>query len=339
MFVLKHWYCSNKTWLSSLLLPLSYGFQWIVKERRKYQARHQYKSRVPIIVIGNIVLGGTGKTPVVEAICKFLHERSYIPAIVSRGVGGSCQNYPLLINENTTPFISGDEPYMLYQKLKGCIPIIIDSNRVRAITYIEDNFPEINIIISDDGLQHYRMARSIEIIVVDGARGFGNGLCLPAGPLREPITRLSQVDVVIINGFSNYMFQCHNYYINLIPKYLVNLKTQEKKPIDYLINGHYSSHVHGVAAIGNPDRFFTALSVIGYQVIAHSFRDHHRYRFSDFKFNNPNVPIVMTHKDAVKCQRFAQAHWWYLKVYASIENSFFDFLIHKLNNKASINST
>lgn len=334
MFILKHWYSLEKTWLSLLLLPLSYAFQWVVSKRRRQQIKHQYKSQHPVIVVGNITLGGTGKTPVVEVICRHLHKKGYMPAIISRGVGAKCHHYPLLLNENTSPLTCGDEPYMLYQQLGGHIPVIIDPKRTRAIKYIESNLSKVNIIISDDGLQHYHMARDIEIIVVDGNRGFGNGLCLPAGPLREPITRLNQVDMIIVNGRSNQTFKRPNYCINLTPKCLVNLRTQQEQPIDYLLACNFH-HIHGVAGIGNPNRFFSALSEIGYQVTTHPFKDHHNYQLSDFNFNHANMPIIMTYKDAVKCQNFSQENWWYLKVSADMEHGFFDFLTQKLNNTPS----
>ena len=331
MFILQHWYRPRKTWLSFLLSPLSYVFQWIASRRRSQQIKRQYQSQHPVIVVGNITLGGTGKTPVVEAICCYLQQKGYTPGIISRGVGAQAHNYPLLIKENTSPVLCGDEPYMLYQQLGPHIPIVIDPQRIRAIAYIERYLPKVNIIISDDGLQHYKMARDIEIIVIDGERGFGNGLCLPAGPLREPTKRINEVDVIIVNGPSTLAFKAPSYRINLTPKCLINLRTQEEKPLDYL-TAHNLYHIHGVAGIGNPNRFFTALSALSYCVTTHPFKDHHFYKLSDFKFDSADIPIIMTYKDAVKCQSFARKNWWYLKISPEIEGDFFDFLAQKLDN-------
>lgn len=331
IFILKHWYNSNKTWLSLLLIPLSYAFQFIVNKRRKQQNKKQYISKKhPIIVVGNITLGGTGKTIIVEVICKHLYKKGYTPAIISRGFGARCHNYPLLIDDNTHPFTCGDEPYMLYKIFTGSIPVIVDPERIRAIKYIESNLPKVNIIISDDGLQHYKMARDIEIITVDGSRGFGNGLSLPAGPLREPITRLNQVDIIIVNGLlSSQIFRYPYCQMDIGPQYLINLKTQQKKPLDYFIKYNFPN-IHALAGIGNSNRFFTTLSEIGYDIITHSFKDHHNYQLSDFKFDHGSIPIIMTYKDAVKCHDFAQINWWYLKIFADIEITFFSNLNQKL---------
>lgn len=322
----KHWYQTHKTWRAILLVPLSWVFSFIAHKRKLVLQRHAYRSTLPIIVVGNITVGGTGKTPVVKVLCQYLQKKGYHPAIITRGFGGKAKHYPFVISEPYLAKECGDEPYMLSKLLKD-IPIVVSPKRVDSVKWIERHVPEINVIISDDGLQHYAMARDIEIAVVDGQRMFGNGLCLPAGPLREPVRRLKKVDFVIINGGAN-KCDCDEitaFGMDLKADALVNIATGEPHSIAAFIM-KYGKACYAIAGIGNPDRFFESLRRLGFNELkAYPFADHYAYNHKDFDFvTHANMPVVMTHKDAVKCQSFAKGNWYYLAVLPAIDDGFFE---------------
>ncbi len=333
MDIQARWYQAKKTLLCQLLRPFSWLFQ-LVSILRKHKIQSlAYHSKLPVIVVGNITVGGTGKTPVVQAICSFLQQQGMNPAIVTRGYGGHAAQYPLLIDDTTQAKSCGDEPYML-KRLFPDVPIVVDPKRVEALKFIESNLAQVDVIISDDGLQHYYFARDIEIIVVDGKRTFGNGLCLPAGPLREPIKRLETADMIIFNGgLSHTLKLTHKklYQMQLKPISLVNLLTAEKKSISQF-KIEFGNSCHAVAGIGNPQRFFKTIQQLGLTVDSHIFPDHYSYTKKDFLFlQNESSIVIMTYKDAVKCQLFAHKSWWYLEIFPMIEDEFFEQLQYKLS--------
>lgn len=314
-----------------MLSPLAFLFEKITSGRRRCYQKRAYKSRLPVIIVGNITVGGTGKTPLVEALYRDLKAKGDCPAIISRGFGGKSSHYPLIVDEKTPPEICGDEPFMLKERLENAV-IVIDPDRTAAVKYIETHFPEVGLIISDDGLQHYRLHRDVEIAVVDGARLFGNGLCLPAGPLREPVSRLNEVDAVLVNGMQRFAACKNPHRMMLKPVSFVNIKTGKSQTLADFISAS-TGEIHAVAGIGNPQRFFDLLCDVAQKpVVPHAFADHHRYQRADFAFADVHTSVVMTHKDAVKCRKFAEKNWWYLQVSPDIDATFFDAINKKLKH-------
>lgn len=319
----KIWYLPHRHLLAKLLQPLSYIFSRIALSRRiKYQ-RCAYRSTLPIVVVGNIAVGGTGKTPVVQSLCRFLRQHGYRPAVISRGYGGKGAVYPLALNQDTIAQVSGDEPYMIFHSLGGEVPVVISPLRSEALKYIEKHLINIDVVIADDGLQHYKMARDYEIVVVDGQRGFGNGLCLPAGPLREPLSRLDEVNAVIVNGqacLSSFPSSLPQYEMKLAPIEFINLATRQAVSV-----GSFANHsVHALAGIGNPSRFFATLEQLGCELLSQkSLPDHYAFSKRDFLDYSDSDVILMTEKDAVKCRDFDLQNAWYLRVCGEISPLFY----------------
>jgi len=317
-----HWYRSSYTLLTVLLLPLSWFFHLIVNIRRALYCLGIKKTHhfpTPIIVVGNITVGGTGKTPFVIWLASYLKKQGWRPGIVSRGVGGAEERLPRWVDENADPRQVGDEAILL--RRRTLCPVVIGVDRVAAVKALLEK-SDCNIVISDDGLQHYRLGRDIEILIVDGARRFGNKNFLPAGPLRESISRLKQVDFVI----SQQQAEAGEYLMLLQGNDLVSLKdASQKKPLAHFKN----TKVHGVAAIGNPKRFFSALRAEEIDVVPHVFPDHYLYQKNDIDFGDA-LPVMMTEKDAVKCARFADKRHWYLPVDAKLDDAFEERLLKKL---------
>lgn len=317
------WY-QGSSWLT-LLKPLSALFRWqAVKRRTAYQRGEKiaWRAPVPVIIVGNISVGGVGKTPLVACLVEALKEEGYKPGVVSRGYGSKAPGYPFIVTADSSSEQSGDEPLLLARRT-GC-PVVIDPDRASAARCLLDQF-DCNVIISDDGLQHYALDRDIEIAVVDGQRGLGNGLCLPAGPLREPPARLDSVDFVVVNG-EGFEQQAGAHHMVLIPDQLVNLKTGERVAVDALAGG---GSVHAVAGIGNPERFFSTLNTLGYKIKPHAFDDHYRFVAGDIRFND-QLAVIMTEKDAVKCYAIANEYCWYLRVSAQLNSEFMSGLFTKL---------
>jgi tetraacyldisaccharide 4'-kinase len=322
-----HWYKKSYTWLTLLLLPLSWLFGMAVV-LRQFCYRNQLKKTVhfsvPVVVVGNITVGGTGKTPLVIWLVKFLKEQGFRPGIVSRGVGGMKQYLPHLVDTESDPQIVGDEAVLL-AKQTHC-PVVICIDRVAAVQELLRTTP-CNIVIADDGLQHYRLGRTFEIAIVDGERQLGNGCLLPAGPLRELPARLQQVDCIVTHGSAgDVTMQLQGDELNAV-------HGDAKQALNQLT----SKTVHAVAGIGNPSRFFTMLRSKGFQVIEHVFPDHHLYTAKDFNFADGDI-IIMTEKDAVKCKHIADERFWYLPVQAKVDPKLQDLLLGKLGvvNQASV---
>ena len=318
-FVVDSWY--NKSIWLYLLYPFSLLFSYLTSRRRRKFLKDKnksYESEIPIIVVGNLTIGGTGKTPLVKYIATELINRGYKPGIVSRGYGGKFKE-TLKVDENTSVKETGDEAQIL-SKLN--IPFYIDKNRVRAVDKINKNH-DCDVIISDDGLQHYKMKRNIEIAVIDGKRRFGNNLTFPAGPLRESIKRLDSVDFIVNNTGPT---EEKEFLMNISPSEFVHLKSGKSYKID---EWPMHNQVHAVAGLGNPGRFFDLLGKLGFDIIRHPFPDHHNFLSSDI-FYLDHLPIVMTEKDASKCKDFDNNKIWYLKIDADVNNKFIDQLQNKL---------
>lgn len=326
-FALKGWYGGAKVWWLTLplLWPLSIVLQLLATWRRRRLSQAAKLLPVPVLVVGNISLGGTGKTPLLAALVTELQSSGWRPGIVSRGYGGNA-SYPLLVDADTTAAQAGDEPKML--AMKTAVPLVVDPQRLRAAEYLLAH-TDCNLIISDDGLQHYRLARSIEIAVIDGQRGFGNQLCFPAGPLREPISRLRDVDFCVVNhsgvthpSLQKIPQQHRAIAMKMQPLAWVNLVSGERRALQDLVD---AKRWQAVCGIGNPARFFATLSQLGLQFDCHSFADHHKFSEQDFSFDSGST-LVMTEKDAVKCTDFARDTWWYLAVEAQLPAEFYQTL-------------
>ncbi len=305
-----------------LLWPLSLLYQAVIRLRItlfKLGVLKQFFLPVPVIIVGNITLGGTGKTPFVIWLVKQLQQAGYRPGIISRGYGGKAEYYPQNVLPDSNPAIVGDEPIII-SRHTSC-PIVVAPNRIAAGNKLL-NEHACNIIIADDGLQHYALGRDIEIVIVDGQRQFGNQLCLPAGPLREPISRLNNVDFIVENQGSD----SKKYVMTLSQLYAVNLADpQHIKPISTFTG----NTVHAIAGIGHPSRFFDQLTSHGLSLILHAFDDHHPFTEKDLMFNDTKA-ILMTEKDAVKCQHFAGKNTWYIPIEASISGKLEQNILQKL---------
>ena len=318
-FVVDSWY-KKSLWLY-LLYPFSLIFSYLTSLRRKRFLTNKitsFKSEVPIVVVGNLTIGGTGKTPLVKYIVTELKNKGYKPGIVSRGYGGKFKE-TLQVTSETPVKHTGDEAQIL---AKLDVPFYIDKNRVRAVKKLSKNH-DCDVIISDDGLQHYKMGRQVEIAVIDGKRRFGNNLTFPAGPLRESSKRIDTVDFIVNNSGPT---EEGEYLMNISPTKFVHLKSGKSYSIE---NWPMHKQVHAVAGLGNPGRFFDLLDKLGFDIIRHPFPDHHNFLSSDI-FYLDHLPIVMTEKDASKCKDFDNNKIWYLKIDADLNNKFIDNLDKKL---------
>ena len=307
------WY--KKSLLTYLLWPLSVLFRVIIRLRRLAYRKGLYQTHhleVPVVIIGNITVGGTGKTPLVIAVVKLLRKAGFRPGIVSRGYRGEAKNWPQQVRADSDPKAVGDEAVLLARRCQ--CPIAVAPDRVQAAQALL-KYNDCNIILADDGLQHYALGRDIEIVVIDGVRRLGNEHCLPAGPLREPPARLKEVDIVVTNGGGI-----------LRREFLMNFEVGQFHPLRdekraLLPRQFMGKTVHAIAGIGFPPRFFDQLRKLGIDVIEHPFPDHHDFCYEDIVFDD-DLPVVMTEKDAVKCRRFARDQHWYLSVEAKLDPRF-----------------
>lgn len=327
-----HW--DRFTPVSALLAPASLLFRVVTGVRRAaYRAGLASKSRVtvPVIVVGNITVGGTGKTPLVLWLAALLKAHGRSPGIVCRGYGGT-ERGPQAVQPDSDPYACGDEAVLLARR-SGC-PVWTGTNRPAVARALLNAAPGCDVVLSDDGLQHYALARDVEICVVDGDRGLGNGWTLPAGPLREPPSRLGEVDAVVING-TDARSQPLSAIGSFNPKCVImkldatgfwNLRHADQRSG---IEHFRGKRVHAVAGIGNPGRFFEQLQGMGLEFTPHSFPDHHPFTASDLVFVGADA-IVMTEKDAVKCQRFAPETCWALAVDAVPDAGLDELVLRKL---------
>lgn len=313
----------------SLLLPLSLVFALLAILRRfafRTGFKKSTKIAVPVIIVGNISVGGNGKTPLVVYLAQLLQKQGYQPGILTRGYGGSSAVYPLAVTAQSQVTQVGDEPMLMRQHV-NC-PLVVDPIRARGAQYLLEQF-ECNVIICDDGLQHYALQRDIEIVVMDGKRRLGNQLLLPAGPLREGAWRLKRADFIVINGQAKAE---HEFAMSLLPDDLINVKNPN---ISCKVS-ELMGPVTALAGIGHPQRFFDLLATYPLTLRSTlSFVDHHQFSVNDL----PAETIIMTEKDAVKCREFAHQDCWYLPVQAQLSESFAQQLLNKLRNINTAQST
>ena len=314
-------YYKKSNWIY-LLIPISIFF-YFSSSLKKYLYKNGFlktiKIKVPVLIIGNITLGGTGKTPLaLDLIENFLKE-GLKPALISRGYGGSANNITEVFEFSNIRAV-GDEALLI--KAKSKIPVFIGKDRVGAAKILLKKYPETSIIISDDGLQHHRLARDYEIIVVDSQRQFGNGLIFPAGPLREHISRLKQVDAVVYKGVSN---NSNFYQMEYITKHFKNLLSNKK----VIFKDIQDKKIVAITAIGNPESFFSALEGFDLKFKKVIFNDHYLFNKNDFiKYADYN--IVMTEKDAIKCKKFATKNFWVLPLETKVDERLFQNILKKV---------
>ena len=333
-----------------IFLPLTLVFAVIVATRRalyRWRVLPSWRARAPVIVVGNISVGGTGKTPLVIAIVELLRSRGFTPGVVARGYGrvprreqdplGVVRVYP----ELATPEHFGDEPVLISRRAN--VPVFVSPDRAAAARSLLEVHPEVDVLVSDDGLQHYALARDVEIAVIDGDRLHGNGLMLPSGPLREPVSRLASVDAIVINvGAGGAIADTapgiqppqqvgdpRRFAMRLGNERFVSLAGGEERDPHDFAQALRSRTVASVAGIGNPGRFHEHLARLGIRARRHDFPDHHPYQASDLKLRGAEV-VVMTEKDAVKCAAFADERLWFLRVDAILPPDFDDFLTTRL---------
>ncbi len=306
------WSGRSPLWLLLWPLSLIYGaVSCLIRLSYQRGWRKSWRAPVPVVVVGNLTVGGNGKTPVAIWLVQALQRRGLKVGVVSRGYGGKAERYPLLVNGDTSTEQAGDEPVLIAQRSGA--PVAVATKRRAAIEALLASQP-LDLIITDDGLQHYALQRDREIVLVDGTRRFGNGWWLPAGPMRERASRLQQVDAVIVNGGDA---QPNEIAMTLRPGEAVNLQTRQTMPISAL------KKVVAMAGIGYPPRFFATLKQHGVMPVSEiAFADHHAYSQEELaRLLTDRQILLMTEKDAVKCRRFAQTEWWYLPVEAELSGS------------------
>jgi len=321
-----------------VFLPLAFVFRFAVFLRRlayRWGLVKPWRAKVPVIVVGNISVGGTGKTPVTIAIVEMLKANGFTPGVVSRGYGSvpSTEQDPSgvvrVFPERATPEHFGDEPVVIARRCR--VPVFISPDRPAAVRALLQTVPEVDVVVSDDGLQHYALGRDIEIAVVDGERRFGNGLPLPSGPLREPVSRLKEVDAAIVTGgHSDQVPAPRQFAMRLGGDTFVHLPDNEGRTPEEFAMMVRGLSVAAIAGIAHPERFFTHLEALGVRAKNLSFPDHYLYRAADLKLAGAEA-IVMTEKDAVKCAAFADGRMWFLRVTAVLPPEFEAFLLERLH--------
>ncbi len=319
-----HW--QHRGAIALLLLPLSAAYAAVVALRRAAWRNGLLTAQhpgVPVIVVGNITAGGTGKTPLTLWLAQFLRRQGRQPGVISRGYGAS-DTHARAVPADGKPQDYGDEPCLMAQRA-GC-PVWVGTDRVAVARALLMAHPETDVLISDDGLQHYRLGRDFEIALIDGARGLGNGWPLPAGPLREPASRLTEVDAVVINGHDDARVWPQALAMQLNGSEFRNLLQPQN-----IVDAAYfkGRRVYAIAGIGNPQRFFAQLGRLGLSCMPSPFADHHAYTAQDLAFAGDNE-VVMTEKDAVKCSAFANARHWALIVNAEPDPRLGEMILARL---------
>lgn len=310
----KIWYEKNP--IAYILFPFSLIYRLIIAARKFcYQLKifKSHKLKIPVIIIGNITVGGTGKTPLLITIVKTLQKQGFYPGVITRGYGGKNKTWPVVVDANSNPQLVGDESVLIAKNTNA--PVMVGPNRVTDALKLMQIHPEINVIISDDGLQHYALARDVEIAVIDSTRRFGNGFCLPAGPLREPISRLKSVDFVVANGKAEPGEFAMQFVIDEI---VSDKKHFGSSLVRASVSELKNKKIVAVAGIGNPERFFNSLRSLEINFDTNIFPDHHAYVKSDFDGIKADI-IVMTEKDAVKCVAFADDRFYVVRGHAEVD--------------------
>ncbi|MDG4812414.1 tetraacyldisaccharide 4'-kinase [Hydrogenovibrio sp. 3SP14C1] len=319
----------TQSWKTALLWPVGKLVCWVAARRLKRFKKNgpAKKTAAQVIVVGNIVVGGSGKTPFIQWLGRRLSEHGLKYGVVSRGYGGQSKVWPQWVTEHSEPTMVGDEPVLLAQSLQ--CPVAVSPNRPEAIALLESKY-DLDVIISDDGLQHYKMARDIEIVMMDSERLLGNGYCLPAGPLRESRKRLGMVDFLVWNGGdASELASDSSTIMKLVPQHFRSVANPK---MILPISSFKHEKTQAMAGIGNPQRFFNTLSELGIDADTTSFADHKAFESSDFEAFESTKPLLMTEKDAVKCRAFAQPNWWYLEVQPLCPATFAHQLFHKLGH-------
>jgi len=312
----------SKSLVSLLLLPFSAVFLLISFVRKilyRFNFLRSFKLKIPVIVVGNITSGGTGKTPLIIYLANELKKNGYRPGIISRGYGSKGGGMIEASQKNDVADV-GDEP-MLIQKHTH-LPVFVSKDRVSAAKALLKKYKKTDVILSDDGMQHFRLKRDIEVLVIDGTRKFGNGYLLPAGPLREFSSKLKTVDAIVCN---HKKVIGGSYLMKYKGSSLINLKTNKK----IHLNNLRLKNIHAIAGIGNPNRFFDYLKTFNIEFNSSIFEDHYRFSKKDFR-NMNDKNIIMTEKDAIKCQKFSRKNFWYLPVTAEVDSKFIDVILKKL---------
>ncbi len=311
-FVEEAWYGKHPAAVA--LIPFGWLYRTVVALRRlafNNGLLRVYEATVPVIVVGNLTVGGVGKTPLVIWLTGFLSSIGMRPGIVSRGYGGRVKRRPQQVRPDSDPRTVGDEAIIVARRTR--CPMAVGKDRGACVEALLDH-ADCNVVVCDDGLQHYALARNIEVLVVDGIRRFGNGRCLPAGPLREPLSRAREVDMTVSNGLARRG--------EFSMKYLAS----DAYPVGHIdapqeLSRFPQKHVHAIAGIGNPEHFFSMLRSKGLRVKAHPFPDHHPFTSADLNFSD-NLPILMTEKDAVKIEPFANERHWFVPITAELPAAF-----------------
>lgn len=316
-----HW--SRRGPFAAAMFPLSLAYAGVAEWNRCRQERGRREVRIPvkaIIVVGNLTVGGSGKTPMTIWLARRLRAAGYRPGIVSRGYGGRGSHAGIPVTRYSNPFVVGDEPVLMARHTG--VPVQVDRDRVRGARMLAER--GVDVIIADDGMQHHRLPRDITVLMVDGTRRFGNGLCLPAGPLREPRAARERADFVVVAGAD---VEADEIPMQLVPGsrlLRVDGVEESRRPARFA-----GREAHAIAGIADPERFFRMLEAAGIGVIRHPFPDHHRFLPHQIRFGDGS-PVLMTEKDAVKCRPFAQHNHWYWPVAARLPATFEPALLARL---------
>ena len=319
----KHW--QSVTPVSIALLPLTLLFaflSWLRASSYRLGLLRAIRCRVPVVVVGNLSVGGTGKTPLVIWLVDALRRRGYSPGVISRGYGGSDDQ--VAVDTGSSARLAGDEPVLIASRAR--CPVWVGRDRAAAAEHLLNANPGVDVIVSDDGLQHYRLQRDCELVVVDAQRRFGNGWLLPSGPLRETRSRLHSVDAVVANGGTLADVAVDAYVMHLTGDTFRNVVNPAVGATAAQLRG---KRLHAIAGIGYPRRFFAHLRTLGLDFAEHAFPDHHPYTAADLRFADADA-VVMTEKDAIKCASFAQDNWWALPVEAEIDEALADLVIRRI---------
>ncbi len=314
-----------------ILWPIEVIYIFFINTRRalyRFNIFSIYRAPCPVVIVGNITIGGSGKTPVVIELAKNLQRRGLKIGVISRGYGSKRKSQPLIVNRDSEPLECGDEPLLIHSKA-NC-PVVVHNSRGRAAQLLIDNFQP-DLILSDDGLQHYNLARDLEIIMIDHQRDLGNRHCLPVGPLREPEERLQDADIILRRGGDEEMS------VHYQPGIWKQLKASDK-PKKF----PSSSLIHAIAGIGQPEQFFSMLEGMGLSITRFSYSDHHQYQQSDFDRHAGKV-VVMTEKDAVKCKNLDISDAWFIEITPTlpcqvVEKVYELVVSTKINNNLASNS-